>query len=133
MSEQRGSVKPFLPTPAHCCQGVCTVCLTVSLMLLTGRCVIPMAQLEFWWLNWRSKAHPVPATNGGFIRELYIYNIHLYREKIQIYSSDSPFCITEIFYLVVFDLPIFNSLIWGFFAASSGACFEFTRPTFCKR
>lgn len=102
-------------------------------MLLTGRCVIPTAQLEFWWLNWCIKAHSVPATNGGFLRELCISNICIYREKLKYIQAYSPFCITQISSLVLFELLIFNSLIWGVFSVSSGAHFEFTRPTFCTR
>lgn len=99
---------PLLP------RGLAEICLAASLMLLTGRCVIPAAQLEFWWLNWCSKAHSVPATNGGFIRELYISNICIYREKLKYIQAYSPFCITQTFSLVLFDLLIFKSLTFFF-------------------
>lgn len=102
-------VKPSLTTSAHCCQGLCTeICLAGSLMLLTGRCVIPTAQLGFWWLNWCSKAH-----SGGFIRELYFSSICINREKLKYIQAYSPFCMTQIFSLALPDLLIFNSLIWG--------------------
>lgn len=98
----------------HCCQGVCTeICLAGSLKLLTPGCVIPTAQLEFCWLNQCIKAHSVPATNGRLIRELYISNICIYREKLKYIHVCSPFCMTQTFSAVLLDLLIFNSLIWG--------------------
>lgn len=98
----------------HCCQGVCTeICLAGSLKLLTPGCVIPTAQLEFCWLNQCIKAHSVPATNGRLIRELYISNICIYREKLKYIHVYSPFCMTQTFSAVLLDLLIFNSLIWG--------------------
>lgn len=131
MAEKWGCVKPSLTPSAHCCQGVCTeICLAGSLRLLTPGCVILTAQLEFWWLNQRIKAHSVPATNGRLIRELYISNICIYREKLKYIQAYSPFCMTQTFSAALLDLLIFNSLIWGLV---SGAHFEFMRPTFCMR
>lgn len=114
MAEKWGCVKPSLTPSAHCCQEVCTeICLAGSLRLLTPGCVIPTAQLEFWWLNQCIKAHSVPATNGRLIRELYISNICIYREKLKYIQAYSPFCMTQTFSAVLLDLLIFNSLISG--------------------
>lgn len=144
MAEKWGYIKPSLTTSAHCCQGVCQGCLAGSLTLLTRRCVIPIAQVEFWWLNWCSKAYflcqqQLEGLLGDYIR-IYVYtdyicmsNICIYGEKLKYIQAYSPFCITKLFSLVLFDLVIFNSLIWKALAVSSGTHFEFTRPTFCRR
>lgn len=114
MAEKWGYVKPSLTPSAYCCQGVCTeICLPGSLKLLTPGCVIPTAQLEFCWLNQCIKAHSVTATNGRLIRELYITNICIYREKLKYIHVYSPFCMTQTFSAVLLDLLIFNSPIWG--------------------
>lgn len=114
LAEKWGYVKPSLTPSAHCCQGVCTeICLAGSLKLLIPGWVIPTAQLEFWWLNQCIKAHSVPATNGRLIRELYISNICIYREKWKYIQAYSPFCMTQTFSAALLDLLIFNFLIWG--------------------